>query len=300
VNIHSPALTKAFANNTNVLVAMNGPVVFYVTGYQAKSQQKEEQAAYSKVSAVLCKLMDRQDEENTSDVTPHQQGFRRLLAGIYTHTNAHIIAAPMAHFLALNESRFWFSHKNIYLPVIAIESYLQNADTTGTFRMVGGKPTWYHRGMDYIYRPKEMEKLSLLDFSERTKSITYAQAKSEGRETFQFTKDHPFQKSYCVMNRDQQCIASFPWTWLQSTAKWTQSSRTNISTSHKDFKIREEYCRRFMMLFMPFRSMDDFLENTDNYHSAFATYDANNADTCFVFLCEYSEIARPYRYRWNW
>jgi hypothetical protein len=63
---------------------------------------------------------------------------------------------------------------------------------------------------------------------------------------------------------------------LQSTAKWTQSSRKNISTSHKDFKIREEYCRRFMMLFMPFRSMDNFLENTDNYHSAFATYDANN------------------------
>jgi hypothetical protein len=75
VNIHSPALTKAFANNTNVLVAMNGPVVFYVTGYQAKSQQKEEQEAYSKVSAVLCKLINRQDEDNSSDATPYQQGF---------------------------------------------------------------------------------------------------------------------------------------------------------------------------------------------------------------------------------
>ena len=57
MNIHSPLLTKCFANNTNVNVAMNGPVVLYVTGYQAKRQQEEEKQAYTKVFDGICKMI---------------------------------------------------------------------------------------------------------------------------------------------------------------------------------------------------------------------------------------------------
>jgi hypothetical protein len=37
------------------------------------------------------------------EALPEQQmGFRRILAGIYTQTSAHIVGAPMAHYNAIN------------------------------------------------------------------------------------------------------------------------------------------------------------------------------------------------------
>jgi hypothetical protein len=42
------------------MVGMNGRAVFYVTGYNAKSQQKEERVAFEKVAEVLTKVMRNQ------------------------------------------------------------------------------------------------------------------------------------------------------------------------------------------------------------------------------------------------
>jgi hypothetical protein len=53
-------LTSTLGCNTNVMVGMNGRAVFYVTGYNAKSQQKEERVAYEKVSEVLTKVFRKQ------------------------------------------------------------------------------------------------------------------------------------------------------------------------------------------------------------------------------------------------
>ena len=39
------------------MVGMNGGAVFYVRGYNAKSQQKEERVAFKKVPEVLTKVM---------------------------------------------------------------------------------------------------------------------------------------------------------------------------------------------------------------------------------------------------
>jgi hypothetical protein len=47
MNTHSPVLSRLFQGfNTNVLCGMSGLAVFYVTGYNAKMQQKDEQLAY--------------------------------------------------------------------------------------------------------------------------------------------------------------------------------------------------------------------------------------------------------------
>jgi hypothetical protein len=60
MNVHSPVITKLLMCNNNVQVGMNGRSVLYSTGYQVKSQQKEERHAFEKVSNVLCKVIRKQ------------------------------------------------------------------------------------------------------------------------------------------------------------------------------------------------------------------------------------------------
>jgi hypothetical protein len=60
MNAHNPMITKLLMCNNNVQIGMNGRSIFYSTGYQVKSQQKEERLAFEKVSAVLCKVIQKQ------------------------------------------------------------------------------------------------------------------------------------------------------------------------------------------------------------------------------------------------
>ncbi len=106
MNTHNEMLTTLLGCNTNILAGLNGCSVFYATCYNVKKQQKEEQEAFQLVSQVLIKRM-QEFESNSGDLLPipeEQQGFRRMLSGIYTHTSAHMIAAPMAHHVALHGS----------------------------------------------------------------------------------------------------------------------------------------------------------------------------------------------------
>ena len=60
INVHNPSITSLLGCNTNVMVGMNGPVVIYVTGYNAKPQQKDEGIVYENVSRVLIKTLQNQ------------------------------------------------------------------------------------------------------------------------------------------------------------------------------------------------------------------------------------------------
>ena len=60
INTHNPTITSLLGINSNVLVGMNGRSVIYVTGYNAKSQQKEERSAFEQVSQILIKIIRNQ------------------------------------------------------------------------------------------------------------------------------------------------------------------------------------------------------------------------------------------------
>ena len=59
-NTHSQLLTPILGCNTNVLCGLTGPIVIYVTGYNVKSQQKEEREAFENVSKVLYRTIQNQ------------------------------------------------------------------------------------------------------------------------------------------------------------------------------------------------------------------------------------------------
>ena len=60
MNTHNPTITTLLGCNNNVMVGMNGRLVLYVTGYNVKSQQKEERVAFEKVSELLIKIFRNQ------------------------------------------------------------------------------------------------------------------------------------------------------------------------------------------------------------------------------------------------
>ena len=112
MNVHNPVITKLLMCNNNVQVGMNGRSVLYSTGYQVKSQQKEERHAFEKVSDVLCKVIRKQvssikylvrDENTKLTIYIFRQKLRKrfqsskwdfvgfLLASI--HTQVHILSA---------------------------------------------------------------------------------------------------------------------------------------------------------------------------------------------------------------
>jgi Helitron helicase-like domain at N-terminus len=60
INTHNPILTTLLGCNSNVMVGMNGRAVIYVTGYNAKSQQKDERTAFEKIADILIRIIENQ------------------------------------------------------------------------------------------------------------------------------------------------------------------------------------------------------------------------------------------------
>jgi hypothetical protein len=269
INTHSPVLTKVLGCNTNVKTAMNGPSVLYIANYQAKANQKEEKEIYAKVMETITKMIENCADDETSDVLPNEEGFRRLLAGVYTHCNAHICAAPMAHYLAIHNSRFRYSHDTANIPVIGCESFLMGKNTSVSVRNVEGTMKIYHRAMDYLYRGKAFKNMSMYDFYKKTDIILIKQAQKLDVETFELMEPHCLRFSHAIVYCNNERVPVFPWNWLGSTCQFENSLMHNCETIAWDYQIREDYCRRFLMLFEPFESFDDILQHNETYQDAF-------------------------------
>jgi hypothetical protein len=195
-------------------------------------------------------------------------GFRRILAGIYTHTSGHILGAPMAHYNAMNESRFTFSHDHNYLPVYGLEGIMKEQSVIMTFKNLNGKQVGFHRAFNYLYRPLSLSDMSSYTFILKTNIMNIKQAEKQGIEIFEYTDSHLFHETEAVVMRSSDAVPSFPWNWLGSTKSFATPLLDPIDTQAPDHKKKQEYAFRFMLLFVPFRSMEDF--KTDGcYQGAF-------------------------------
>ena len=142
--------------------------------------------------------------------------------------------------------------------------------------MKNGKPVWYHQAMDYIYRDQQLEHLNMLRFCQEIETIWTSEAEKRGCEFFEFTEDHAFRESHCIVYRSKPCVASFPWNWLGNTSEFNSSLRHRVAPTHKDYSSREDYCRRFLMLFVPFRKLHHLKKNFNTFQEAFRDLEINN------------------------
>ena len=191
-------------------------------------------------------------------------GFRRWLTAMYCHTGAHIVAAPMAHYLALNGSRFRYSHANTYFPVYGLENYIHGNKTIMQYKQIGSTKLPVHRCMNYIYRPKHMEKMSTYEFFSKVFEIRLSKRqKKEKNPGMRYSYEHPGHKVFAprYYDKDKERIPYFSWTYLPTTCDFQTSLHSPVNTEDIDFTKKEEYCKRFLFLFVPFRKKEDLLKD---------------------------------------
>jgi hypothetical protein len=181
-------------------------------------------------------------------------GFRRILAGIYTQTSAHIVGVPMAHYNAINGSRFKFSFDRSYLPVHGLEGILKGTSVVMTFKKLNGKSVSFHKAFNYLYRPVHMEQMPIYKFYSETKFVNISEARKAGMGYFEYTEKHIFHKSEGVVYRITDAVPTFPWTWLGSAKSFL------TSILHPANKV--------MLLFVPFRWREDLQPDGGFYQNA--------------------------------
>jgi hypothetical protein len=225
----------------------------------------------------LCQVNRNQQNTNRSyniqaeeeDAIPeHQQGFCRILAGIYTHTSGHIVGAPMAHYNAINESRFTYSHEASYLPVHGLEGIIENQQVSMQFRNIKGKQVTFHKALNYLYRPLELAYMYCYKYYSETEYMNMKEAKKLKLVYFLYTEKHISRDTEVVIKRKTHAVPSFPWNWLCSTKSFLTTLLEPIDKNAFDHRKKQEYCCRFMILFIPFRTKED-LQVDGCYQKAF-------------------------------
>ena len=69
-----------------------------------------------------------------------------------------------------------------------------------------------------------------------------------------------------VVYRKTPAVPVLPWNWLKSTSEFETSLLSEIDETAKDYKIKEEYAKRFMILFCPLR-LETSLSKNGSYQA---------------------------------
>ena len=112
-NTHNEHVTSILQCNNNVVACVDGASPMYCTAYHSKNTQKEDNEKAGEAAKAMIKRMNEKKLEGDV-VTEEDLGIKTMIGAIMLSTDAHICGAPMAAYLARNESRFWFSHEFAY------------------------------------------------------------------------------------------------------------------------------------------------------------------------------------------
>jgi hypothetical protein len=163
----------------------------------------------------------------------------------------------MAHYNAINESRFSFSHDDSYLPVHGLEGIIEKQQVIMRFRNIKGKQITFHKALNYLYRPIELNYMYTYEYYSRTEYMNMKQAQKLNIAYFLYTKKHVCRDTEVVIMRKNEAVPSFPWNWLCSTRSFLTDLLKPIDVNSFDHRKKQEYCCRFMILFIPFRTKED-------------------------------------------
>ncbi len=146
LNANNPTVSKIFGYNNNVAMG-NQNCIYYVTLYNTKGNQEEEQFPFFEHCTAIVKrirkLCDKENEireqiENEGETNVEDPNFSiglgHVLSGILAHLSSTVISATMAWYLVLNESRFRFSHEFFHILLSQFESWLVGNDIHFRYR----------------------------------------------------------------------------------------------------------------------------------------------------------------------
>ena len=251
--------------NSNVSVATGARSTIYCSCYAAKATQKEDTQEFKKMGSFVANRWSETRNENTLF-----EGLSRLMGAVVVGTSEHVCAAPMAAYLVRNQSRFKFSVNFKYVPVreaIELITRKENRDSLKMSILPHEKGCFLtSEALHYLLRPKAFENHTMMDFF-----TDYEVVRKSGRMDNEAVFDiedteHPGSKKQVIRKRKEPVIAQFSQWTFPDAASFGGDIMT--MTNYPVNSSVENYCRAALVLYVPFRSIED-ITISGSFHKKF-------------------------------
>ena len=290
INTHNVHISRVFACNTNVQIG-EPCHMYYNTNYTTKNTQEEDSDRFIRIGTQVCKSLvrrrtaaiERAVNSNTdipSDNDPDfAEGLSRMLSGIGASLSRAVCSSTMANLIVSNDgARFEYSHDTTNLLVSQAEDVLDGKE--GEFRIrtnvskhTKEKVMWPDSPLDcYLNRPKELEDMCYYAFTERYEKVnkTFKQMnrrqqdddgnmimmEEENNAVMRFTENHPGHE-FCHLQQRKHKVIPVVSMRKGNLCRLEELEIGCTTPSATVIAKREMYAKMAMIMFLPFRSIDD-------------------------------------------
>ena len=297
LNVFCPTVSGVFGYNSNIQI---GDVahIYYNTLYGSKSTQDDDTKDFIKVCNVICRRIQsqRDNEENIEDSAPEFiEGLSRILIGIRTHISSYVIGTPLAYHLLTKGSRFEFSHDFASLLLGQMEDFTSDMELSFKIRQrKSNNRNESERWIDcftnnIIYRPDELEEVCAYQQVMEYEVIQKSSKRNNSNEglnnqlsddcedgcedndvdNLRFKKEHPGYK-FVKLKKTKHIKVPIIYSSQFDDIELLEMEKNQNDIGYDVKKLRENYARKALLLFLPFRNKDDLVnQNTNSYWDKF-------------------------------
>jgi hypothetical protein len=259
---------------------------FYTTLYSSKSTQKEDKEKYVTIGKKLIRRMKRLEMKRETNPDEYEEdengqfinGLGTMLSAMIANTSRDVVSSTMSHLLVAQKGkRFTFSHEPKHLLLTQLMARLDNDDEvqftlrrTNRSTKEGKVVQWPDSSAnDYLDRPVELEDCCAYYCTERYEKKHFAWKEMDNNEEdtvvsrthgYRFPTKHPGHE-FAYMNQlkvPAVVVVSYPEGKL---CLLKELELTSDNPSQLAQKKREDYAKVALMMFYPFRKLDDLLTN---------------------------------------
>ena len=255
-----------FTCNSNVSLILDGPIGQCMHKCQQKANQDEESADYKEVEAQVKKFNGERVHEND-----RSEASRLICRASFAHNKRNVISPCFASHLLRHDSRFYYSHQFCYCPLKDVVRIHNKQAIRGTLKFsFSGDCFFENAALNYLCRSKQLEDLSLRDFTERYYARS-APRDFDPDEVFPFEAEtvafqHPSvlkrgsRKGKCSQGlqlRDAPALMRVSQWMFPDTAEFKADMLVCDPTA---FTRRMEECAQLVLcLFVPHRCKEDLM-----------------------------------------
>ena len=293
MNSHSWVISELLNCNSNIQIG-DPTQVFYSTLYSSKNTQKEDAERHKRIARSIIYRLIRQQNQVTmglSDSCPSGfgEGISRMLSGIMAATSRDVVSAPMAHLLICQHGRrFKYSHD--FTPLLAqqMDDFLHDKPVNVRLRTKTkkGQITYWEdiSANDYLHRPmmEEFDNMSLYEFTSRFQKVTRDSKITQFKNKFEFAATHPAREHCYLIELPNERIPKVFGNKNGFCSLENLELEKELNTKHT-LLCRENYARSALLLFYPYRNLQDLLTRDHFWDTFYAELQHKKSGTSNKF-----------------